>query len=243
MSALSGTDLNFVLRRVPHDVRDLMKLRGIFLAGGFIRATVAGEKVSDIDLFGSSIESLKLDAMQFAIARQGRMHTTDNALTVLTPARRLPVQFITKWLYAPGEQEKLLAEFDFTIAQAVIWWDKNGWHSAIGESFYRDLAARRLVYTFPQRAEAAGGSLLRARKFLMRGYNIQAEALAGVISRLVSGVKEDEAFGGLIAELGREKAMAQVMSGLLREVDPLIVIDGVDIADEHADIASETEPA
>lgn len=241
MSALSGTDLNFVLRRVPRDVRELMKLRGIFLAGGFIRATIAGEKASDIDLFGASLESLKLDAMQFAIARQGRMHETDNALTVLTPGHRLPVQFITKWLYAVGEQEKLLAEFDFTIAQSVIWWDK-GWHSSIGEAFYRDLAARRLVYTFPIRPEAAGGSLLRARKFLMRGYNIQAEALASVISRLVSGVKEDEAFGSLIAELGREKAMAKVMSGLLREVDPLIVIDGVDIADEHADIASETGP-
>ena len=240
MNALSTTDLNFVLRRVPKDVRDLMKSRGLFLAGGFIRATIAGEKPSDIDLFGASKESLKLDAMQFAIARQGRMHETDNALTVLTPGHRLPVQFITKWLYASGEQEKLLAEFDFTIAQSVIWWAKDGWHSAIGESFYRDLAARRLVYLFPQRTEAAGGSLLRARKFLMRGYNIQAESLAGVIARLVSGVNQD-AFGGLVAELGKEKAMAQVMSGLLREVDPLIVIDGVDIADEHAEIASETE--
>lgn len=236
---LSMTDLNFVLRRVPRDVRELMKLRGLFLAGGFIRAAIAGEKASDIDLFGASLESLKLDAMQFAIARQGRMHETDNALTVLTPGHRLPVQFITKWLYAPGEQEKLLAEFDFTIAQSVIWWDKDGWHSSIGEAFYRDLAARRLVYTFPQRAEAAGGSLLRARKFLMRGYNIQAESLAGVISRLVSGVNE-AAMGALVGEPGIEKARAQVMSGLLREVDPLIVIDGVDLADEHADIASET---
>ena len=239
MSALSGTDLNFVLRRVPRDVRELIKLRSLFLAGGFIRAVIAGEKASDIDLFGASLESLKLEAMQFAIARQGRMHETDNALTVLTPGHRLPVQFITKWLYATGEQEKLLAEFDFTIAQSVIWWSKDGWHSAISEAFYRDLAARRLVYTFPQRAEAAGGSLLRARQFLLRGYNIQAESLAGVISRLVSGVNEG-AMGALIAELGIEKARAQVMSGLLREVDPLIVIDGVDIADEHADIANET---
>ena len=238
MSTLSPTDLNFVLRRVPRDVRDLIKARGLFLAGGFIRATIAGEKASDIDLFGASAESLKLNAMQFAIALQGRMHETDNALTVITPGHRLPVQFITKWLYAPDEQEKLLTEFDFTVAQSVIWWAKDGWHSAISESFYRDLAAHRLVYTFPQRVEAAGGSLLRARKFLMRGYNIQAESLAGVIARLVSGVDQD-AFDGLVAELGKEKAMARVMCGLLREVDPLIVIDGVDIVDEHADIASE----
>lgn len=240
MHALSGTDLNFVLRRVPRDVRYLVKEKQLFLADGFIRAIIAGESPSDIDLFGASVASLKLDAINLAIARSGKIHETDNALTVLTPGKRLPIQFITKWLYPPGSQEKLLAEFDFTIAQAVIWYDNSGWHSAIGEGFYRDLAAKRLVYTFPARTEAAGGSLLRARKFLMRGYNIQAEALAGVISRLVSGVNEDRLSALMVEGKTTEQARAQVMSGLLREVDPLIVIDGVDIADEHADIAGET---
>lgn len=243
MTALSGTDLNFILRRLPQDVRQLIKNKQLFLAGGFIRATIAGEVPSDIDLFGGSIDVLKYEAMQFAIARQGRMHETDNALTVLTPSRRLPVQFITKWLYGAGEQDKLLAEFDFTIAQAVIWWQKDGWHSAISNAFYRDLAAKRLIYTFPKRIEAAGGSLLRARKFLMRGYNIQAEGLAGVISRLVSGIDEQR-LGGFVGEgLSLEGARAKVLSGLLREVDPLLIVDGVDIADEHADIASETNAA
>ena len=49
--------------------------------------------------------------------------------------------------------------------------------------------------------------------------------MAGVMSRILWKVK-DEA-------MTDEKWMAQVITGLLRQVDPLTVIDGVDFVDEH----------
>ena len=84
--------------------------------------------------------------------------------------------------------------------------------------FYEDLAAKRLRYTSPQRNEDAGGSMLRVLKFYQRGYRIPLNCLGAVVSRLVKGIDFDAVSGG--TEATREKQIAKVISGLLREVDP-----------------------
>jgi hypothetical protein len=55
--------------------------------------------------------------------------------------------------------------------------------------------------------------------------------MAAVIARLVSGIdvkKLNELSGN------DEQKVANTITGLLREVAPLIVIDGIDLSDEHA---------
>ena len=79
------------------------------------------------------------------------------------------MQFIHRWKY--DEPTKLLEELDFTVCQAAVWWANDSWQSLCSTSFYPDLAARRLVYTFPQREEESGGSMMRVRKFLGRPVN------------------------------------------------------------------------
>lgn len=223
MSALTPTDLHFVVTRIPRDVRALLTGSQLFLGGGFVRETIAGGVVKDIDLFGPTLGALEIAANRIAADRGDvRIHRSPNAITVLAPPR-LPLQFITKWLYT--EPAKLAAEFDFTVCQVVIWFADGRWQSVVSDAFYADLAARRLVYTFPVREELAGGSMLRARKFLQRGYNIQAESLAGVIARLAHSVRNIDRM--------KEADLAQALSGLLREVDPLFVVDGLDFIDEH----------
>ena len=227
MNKLTKTDLQLCVSRIPKDVQSIMKEHGLYLGGGFIRSTIAHEKVNDIDLFGSSKEALNLAAMSLSVQRSGRLHKTDNAITVLSKVRT-PAQLITRWMY--DDPEKLCNDFDFTVCQSVIWFDKNRkiWMSCASDGFYPDLAAHRLVYTFPKREESAGGSLLRVRKFLQRGYNIQAWSLAGAISRLLIAVEKDS----ILAKDG-EQGLTKVITGLLREVDPLVVIDGVEAVDEH----------
>lgn len=231
MATLTPTDLNFVVRRIPQDIRMLLKDLPLFLAGGFIRETIAGGDVKDIDLFGDTKMSLQSTAHVLASKRQTRPHETDNAITVLAPPR-LPVQFITRWCFA--KPEDVVASFDFTVCQAVVWYDRatHQWASLTGEQFYPDLAARRLVYTFPVREEEAGGSMMRVRKFLARGYNIQADSLGGVIARMAMKVRETDLPLGRF-DNDRERAFASVMSGLLREVDPLLVVDGLEPINEH----------
>jgi len=235
MQSMKHTDLNFVCSRVPKDLRNLMMkdYPMLMIGGGFIRATIAGEKPSDIDIFGPDKDTLKAAAMALALKRSARLHESDNAFTILAPPR-IPVQFIYRWVF--DHPAALIGTFDFTICQAALYIKEcplensestvRKWDSVISEDFYRDLAARRLVYTHPVRNEDAGGSLMRVRKFLTRGYNIQAQSLAGVCARLFMGVRNLEDFSD-------EKRLTKILSGLLREVDPLIVVDGVDWIDEH----------
>lgn len=223
-------DIRYVVTRLPKDIRDLLTEHAgkLFVGGGFIRATIAGEEPSDIDLFGHDAAVLENIAAILKDRRDGaRLYKSKNAITIITP-NRMPVQFITRWAF--DNAAALVDSFDFTVCQAAIWREGNkvnsAWLSAIGERFYLDLAGRRLVYTSPQREEEVGGSMLRVLKYVKRGYSIQVTSLGDVIARLVHKVIDSH----MTAD---EAGVGQVISGLLREVDPLTVVDGFDIVDEH----------
>lgn len=240
MISLSATDLQLVVRRIPIDVRKLMQRERLFLAGGFIRESIAGNKVHDLDIFGVSQQALKVSAQELYTKRLGveastRWHETKYAFSVFCQPRS-PVQFIHAWCY--DDVEKLIEELDFTVCQAAVWYNRTGgeWESMASEGFYPDLAARRLVYTFPNRIEAAGGSLMRVRKFMARGYNIQAHSLAGVVARLVCGIDEGRLGGLLGCGYSIEQARHIVLKSLLHEVDPLLVVDAVEPRDEGEEL-------
>ena len=235
-SKLLQEDLHNVMLRLPKDVTELMKQHGLMLGGGFIREVVAGLPPNDIDLLGPSEDRLKLAATEFYHSRkkEARVLETKNAITHVAPPRTT-VQFITRWTFE--EPLPLVESFDFTVCQAVVYWvpgEGNApgrWESLIGDRFYSDLASRRLTYTTPNRHEDAGGSMLRMRKFLGRGYHISADDLAAVMARVVSRIDLDK--------LGRggEEEFTFLIRGLLREVDPLLVIDGVEPVEvSHDDI-------
>lgn len=240
---LTTTDLALVVSRLPKDVKDLLKGHNLFVAGGFIRATIANEKPADVDLLGPSVAELSSAAYGLAATRDARVHETGNAITVLSNFR-LPVQFITRWLYS--DAEKLISQFDFTIVQAAVWYDRGTkmWASACAPTFYPDLAARRLVYTSPVRSEDAGGSILRVIKYIKRGYSIYAPSLAAVLAQLLSTVRWD-AHGGPPVELPKE-VLYQVINGLLQEVDPAIAVEGIphdQFAEPTLNEVSEISPA
>lgn len=226
---LAPNDLRYVVTRLPKDIRQLLTEHPgkLFMGGGFIRATVAGEEPSDIDLFGYDETLLDSVAKILADRRPGsRIHRSKNAITLITP-NRMPVQFITRWTFQTAQE--LVASFDFTVCQAAVWrtGDVGGaWRSSIGDGFYVDLAARRLVYTSPVREEEAGGSMLRVLKYVRRGYSIQVTSLGAVIARLAMKLRDSS-----LAQT--EEGTGIVLAGLLREVDPLTVVDGFDVVDEH----------
>ena len=65
---LRKQDLQHVVSRLPKDVTKLIKERALFLGGGFVRATIAGEKPADIDLFGATKDQLEAAARALAAA-------------------------------------------------------------------------------------------------------------------------------------------------------------------------------
>lgn len=243
MIALTTQDLHRVVRNIPSDLRGLMRSMSendgpvLFIAGGFVREVVSSGKAQDIDVFGPSQEVLERAADDLYFERrfcsERKLHKSKYATSVFTPPR-MPVQFIHRWLY--NDPLSLLSQLDFTVCQAAVWFYKGEWQSACSELFYSDLAARRLRYTFPARDEEAGGSLMRVRKFLPRGWNIQVESLAGVVSRLVGGVKEEKLSMFTKEGLSQEQARTKVLRALLHEVDPLVIIDGVEPKDEENEL-------
>lgn len=224
MSPLQWHDLAWSLHRTPKKVLEALKARPAqaFIAGGFIRSCVANEEVNDVDLFVPSADAAKELANAVA-PEQDRakndkgllpgIHATDNAYTItsLKPV----VQIIHRWNFENASD--LVSSFDFTIAQAVIWYEGDKWQSMTSDRFYADLASKRLIYGSPVRIEEAGGSMLRVLKFYQRDYRIPLDSLGAVIARLVSSIEMEKITGD---DASREQQIAKVLTGLLREVDP-----------------------
>jgi hypothetical protein len=169
--------------------------RGVVLAGGFIRAVEAGEKPKDIDLFlsGGKFEALLPELVSELLREEGPTFDilrTSNSVSIKR-AGGITVQLIQRWVYA--RPEDVTPSFDYTIAQACIWYDltMRAFDSDCADSFIQDVADKRLVYTSPVRDEAKAGSFLRMVKFLKMGYAIDRKNLAEVTARATGNTVED----------------------------------------------------
>ena len=232
MSELLKDDVMWCLRRLPRGVFTMLKERAgkLFLAGGFIRACIANEPASDVDLFAESKDSAEAAALLLAKDKKD-VYKTDNAFTV-TRGYGLPIQFIHRWVFT--DPTKIIESFDFTVACSAIWCDSDGvWQSNCHEKFYPDLAAKRLRYLSPVRNEDAGGSMLRVLKFYQKGYRIPLDSYGAVVARLVMGIDQSKlpGFGD------GEKAWAHLLGAKLLEVDPLLDLTHA----AHLPSTSETE--
>ena len=235
MSNLLQEDIHQCVRFLPRDLRKLIIDNKLMVAGGFIRSIISGEMVNDIDLFGPSVTTLKDVAGRLGDKWGVEPTETKNAITVAAPGRKT-VQFITRWLFS--NPDAVVQSFDFTIAQAAIFTAEPGeWDSRCSSRFYPDLAAKRLVYTSPARNEDAGGSMLRVQKFVGRGYHISPANLGLVMARIAERVRWDHP---LVSD---EMGKAKVFTGLLRQVDPLLAIDGIELAEEEQVRVSEIRDA
>lgn len=216
MEYLNYLDLQLIKRRIPKNLSDIMEkpewFGKIFIAGGFIRAIIAGERVNDIDIFVSSERDA--DILKSLLERKERnIIVTPNAITI---KHRITIQIITRWIFETPEQVK--NSFDFTICCAVIWVEKTKesfvYKSLCDKKFYIDLASKRLIYRKPIRNEDAGGSILRVLKYYQRGYRIPLTSLSDVIARLMRG------FDTRKGNINDEEYVSRVVKGLLFEVDP-----------------------
>jgi len=240
-TGLSDNDTRRVVQTIPKDIREMLSSNAkvMFLGGGYIREIVAGGNPVDLDIFTDTLVRAQLAADDLIKRRGGeksgtRKHVSKNAVTVITP-NRLPVQFITRWTF--DKPHDLVCSFDFTVCQAALWRDgktsNSEWKTLTHRDFYRDLAGRNLVYTNPVREEEAGGSMLRVIKFVKRGYRIQVTSLGQVMTQVMTRV-----FNKIYMEQ-TSLPPEQIVIGLLREVDPLTIIDGFDVVDDHEPVEGE----
>lgn len=190
VTSLCDWDRNFCVQRLPKALRELMESPRwsglVFAGGGFIRSVVSREDVNDVDVFTTSKEAA--EELAAALLDEGRrLHRTDNAITVLGIVPT--VQIIHRWTfkYAPD----CIQSFDFTCCRACIFYNHGRWESRADVDFYRDVAAKRLVYCSPVREEEPGGSMLRVLKYYQKGYRVPLDSLGLIIGRLVQGTDGD----------------------------------------------------
>lgn len=199
-------DMMRVLAALPREVGEYLRdTQGVYLAGGFIRSIISNEAPSDIDLFLKEGGDPHLTAESLAHGEE--LFTSEFAHTIPSLVHGYLVQVIDKWRFASPED--IIRHFDFTIAQAVIWYESRdtrpGWRSKCSHQFYQDLAGRRLHYNRYHKPDEldAGGTLLRVMKFVKRGFNISPEDLADIVF-----------------EVSRDCGTPQDIVNILREVDP-----------------------
>jgi hypothetical protein len=205
-------DLKFAYMRMPEVLIKVMKQpewhKSIFVGGGFIRSIVAGEPINDVDVFVKSEKDAELLSLKLCRDKSD-IYKTDNAYTI---KGKLPIQIIHRWVF--NKPEDVGNSFDFTICNAVIYFDGENFDSYCDNRFYIDLAAKRIVYRNPVRNEDAGGSMLRVLKYYQKGYRIPLNSLGDVIARLLKGVRWEE------FDHFNEQRIGEIITGLLREVDP-----------------------
>lgn len=200
---LNKYDANRCFRFLPRPLVREMEAGTVFVGGGYVTNTVNGDKVNDIDVFVGSADSAV--TLVEKLKGEHRVVKTDNAITILSP---MPIQVIHRWVF--NDIENVAASFDFTICCAAIGFKDGKRVSYCCDSFYQDLAARRLSYRHPVRNEDAGGSMLRLLKYVRRGYHPPLDSVAGVIARLTKGVITS----------GLEAEVTATITRLLVEVDP-----------------------
>lgn len=241
MNQLDPYDLLMVRRRLPKVVVRALQSKDVkaFVAGGFIRGNVAHEPLSDVDLFVPNKEMADKVVNLVREKQHDRFNyvESENAITLYDYEGSLPpIQLITRWYY--DQPDPLIQAFDFTVCQAVVWWEGSvnekgmpigNWYSKISDTFYQDLASKRLRYTSrtPLRDGEAGGSLLRVLKYYRRGYTIPITDMGLVIARLVKGIDLSRYEDPIATVFGNEEKLAGIFRGLLREVDPLIDPDHI----------------
>lgn len=195
------------VEKLPEFVVGILKQYGkdVIVAGGFLRSIAQNEEIHDVDLFVTGKELAEKIGEELKVTNH-KLRTTPKSYYVKTDPI---VQVIHKFVYPTVEE--LIESFDFTIACAAIWWDKdkNTWDSyCLGtefynETYYWDLEGKALVFRYPDREDDAMSGVLRMLKFAKMGYHIPKETVAGVVGRAFSklpltGIEEDKkpAFDG-----------------------------------------------
>jgi len=202
-----------------NNLATLVMKHNLLVGGGCIRAVVANESTSDIDLFSMTGWSGELATDLNTVFSGRKIIATANAVTY-AKKDHTPVQMITRWVFKDAVE--LLNHFDFTVCGAVVYCSGTTLYGICHDQFYEHIDAKKLVYSNPLLATSEpGGSLLRVMKYVSRGYYCSPESLSRILARLMLKVDVTRAEG--------DDRVAFVINGLLREVDPLTAnAEGVD---------------
>jgi len=154
-----------ILKELLHEMFNILYIQeNYYIAGGTIRSIFAGEKINDVDIYfvKDFNDHKKFDLIEYKLEFE-----TDFAKSYNVKGHK--VQFIK----ITGTPEEVMSKFDYTISMGA--YDPYNDKFILEENFLYNLAERRLV--FNDNTEFPISSLWRMKKFLNRGYKIDAKSV------------------------------------------------------------------
>lgn len=189
MNRLKQEDIDKVVGMLPHRLSmSMQKTCGVFVAGGFIRDTVDGVEPRDLDVFTSENSAHIIDDL---LGYANSSSETSVSHSMAFSDGFSPVQFVKSFHFDTFFDA--IDWFDFTVVQAVVYFENGEWNGRCSDRFYRDINKKRLMY---QGSQSAAGSLKRMVKFLTRGYDIDEFELAQLIAAFNRGM--DSEYDGVL---------------------------------------------
>lgn len=200
--SLEANDIKRVIYSLPKEAIELMRRhpRQVVIAGGYIRATVAGEEVHDIDLFFAEEKDVQSWSKDVGL----KFEVKDKYLKVEAEGNCPEIQLV--WRYSFEEPVDVIDNFDYTVVKAAIWFDEGDKKQApdfVGvchKRFYQDLARKMLVYSCDREVQRIE-SIPRLLKYTHYGYSIDPENLAEVVIKTCVSMDLSDGFEGMKKQL------------------------------------------
>ena len=178
-----GMSLKREVQRVLQPI-DSINVKG-WVAGGFLRAHLAGDPVKDVDLFFRHQEDFDRARAHYEMVA-ARVYETDHAVGVehFSLPNKVDCVELVKSHFHPTLFDTL-ESFDFTICQ--VGSDGNGlW---VGADFFQDVALRNLRLTGNVQGWRAIDTLRRAQKYIQLGYTLDATNRVALYNHIQAGPK------------------------------------------------------
>lgn len=205
--ALDENDVKRVVYALPEEIREMMRRHPgqVVIAGGFIRALVAGENIHDIDVFVPSEKNAKdwVDEVYTA----SKYEKKDKHYYIGPDAKSGAAEVQVVYRYPFKESYEVPDQFDYTIVKAAVWFDEgdkkreSNYVSVCHERFYRDIARKMLVYECDRDVERIE-SIPRLLKYIGYGYSIDPDSLAELVVKTCLSMDLSKGFEGMLKQLG-----------------------------------------
>lgn len=178
-SELDTRDLQASLELLPREIFGLLQIYAnkVFLIGGLIRHAINREPINDIDLACRDPE-----AYANVVAKLHRDGSSGKGRYTYTFKHFRPLVQLSHYHYYSSPSD-VIGAADFSMAGCAVYHDGNQFRGLCHPSFYADLAAKRLTYLTPPKPDPYG-SLYRAIKMCRKGYSLDQNSLAGILSGL-----------------------------------------------------------
>jgi len=147
------------------------------IAGGFVRDTIGGYTVKDIDVFFWSDAELA-HARDVASENSGTLTITEQSYTYASKSGKHPPVSLIKEIGCTIFNNRI-RDFDFECCMGEITFYRGAWEGCMSERFLNDVKEKRLTFTGQSSFSDDNmiGAMVRAFRFAQKGWLVDTQTI------------------------------------------------------------------